>query len=237
MVGARRAEPGQAGEFLAGAEIEHRVGIGEVTNLRVVGRRQAADDRSQGGRPRSPLLVGQRFVPGDDGSEGLGGAPSGEEGLGGADDVERVRLARVARVSPSGDAVAAEDDADRLRVRLLHGRDLEAELESRASPRHPHDAIAEALLGQRLAVRRRRQRDARVRMEMIDMRGIDETVHRGVDRGCRAAAPVQAVVEGGDHLVFSIDSRVDVDERAERDRAGAPRALPSSTCRGHRRNP
>ena len=44
--------------------------------------------------------------------------------------------------------------------------------------------------------------------------GVDEPVHRGVDRGCGAALAVQAVVEGGDHLVLAVHTGVDVDERA-----------------------
>ena len=46
------------------------------------------------------------------------------------------------------------------------------------------------------------------------MRGVDEAVHRRVDRRRRAALAVQAVVERGDHLVLAVDAGVDVDERA-----------------------
>ena len=45
--------------------------------------------------------------------------------------------------------------------------------------------------------------------------GVDEAVHRGVDRRRGAAPAVQAVVEGRDHLVLALDARVDVDERAQ----------------------
>ena len=45
--------------------------------------------------------------------------------------------------------------------------------------------------------------------------GVDEAVHRGVDRRRGAAAAEQAVVERGDHLVLAVDARVDVDERAQ----------------------
>ena len=47
------------------------------------------------------------------------------------------------------------------------------------------------------------------------MRGVDEAVHRGVDRRRGAALAVQAVVERGDHLVLALDAGVDVDERAQ----------------------
>ena len=52
-------------------------------------------------------------------------------------------------------------------------------------------------------------------MEVVDVGGVDEAVHRGVDRRRRAAPAVQAVVERGDHLVLALDARVDVDERAQ----------------------
>ena len=45
--------------------------------------------------------------------------------------------------------------------------------------------------------------------------GSTQAVHRRVDRRRGAAAPVQAVVEGRDHLVLALDARVDVDERPQ----------------------
>ena len=54
-----------------------------------------------------------------------------------------------------------------------------------------------------------------IRMQVVDVRRIDQTMHRGVDRGGRATLAVQGVVERGDHLVFTVDTRVDVDERTE----------------------
>ena len=83
------------------------------------------------------------------------------------------------------------------------------------APRHPHDAVAEALLGQRLAVDGGGQGDAGVGMEVVDVRRLDEAVHRRVDRRRRAAAAVAAEVERGDHLVLAVDARVDVDQRPQ----------------------
>ena len=123
-------------------------------------------------------------------------------------------LGLLAGVAPRGDAVAAEDAADRLRVLLLDRGDVEAELEAGPAPRHPHDLLAEDLLGQRLAVGGGRDRDAGVGVQVVDVRGVHEPVHRGVDRRRRAALAVQAVVERRDHLVLALDARVDVDQRA-----------------------
>ena len=70
-------------------------------------------------------------------------------------------------------------------------------------------------LGQRLAVGGGRQRDAGVGVQVVDVAGVDQAVHRGVDRRRRAAPAVEAEVERGDHLVLALDARVDVDERAQ----------------------
>ena len=67
----------------------------------------------------------------------------------------------------------------------------------------------------RLAIGRGRQGDPRIGVEVIHVAGIDEAVHRGVDRGRRATAAVEAVVERGDHLVLALDARIDIDERAQ----------------------
>ncbi len=147
---------------------------------------------------------------------GCGVAALVDELLRGRDDLQGAGLALVARVAPGGDAVAAEDHADRLRVRLLDRGDVEAELEAGAPPRDPGDPVAEALAGQRLTVRRGRERDAGVGVQVVDVRGLDQAVHRGVDGRGGAALAERAEVERGDHLVLALDPRVDVDEGAQR---------------------
>jgi hypothetical protein len=44
--------------------------------------------------------------------------------------------------------------------------------------------------------------------------GAYQAVHCRVDRRSRATLPVQAVVEGTDHLVLALDSGIDVDQGA-----------------------
>ena len=121
----------------------------------------------------------------------------------------------VRRLAPGGDAVPAEDRADRLGLVPADRRDVEAELEPGPAPRHPGDPVAEAAPRERLAVGGGRERDAGVGVEVVDVGRVDEAVHRGVDRRRRAALAEQAVVERGDHLVLALDARVDVDERAQ----------------------
>src|SRR5262249_55971279 len=101
--------------------------------------------------------------------------------LRGPDDVQRVRLALVAGRAPRGDAVPAQDDPDRVRPGPAYRRDVEAELETGPPPRHPDHPVAEALLGQGLAVGRGGERDPGVRVQVVDVDRLDQAVHRGVD--------------------------------------------------------
>jgi hypothetical protein len=215
VVGAGRAQGGQARVLGGGQEVQDDVGVGEVPDLGAVGGRDPADHRRQCGRLGTPLGLRQRLVARQRGPEGLGRAPLGEEPLRRPDDLEAVGLALLAGLAPGGDPVAAEDAADRLRVLLRDLGHVQPQLEARPPPRHPGHPVAEALAGQLLAVGRGGQRDAGVGVQVVDVCGADQPVHRGVDRRRGAAPPVQAVVEGGDHLVLALDARVDVDQRAE----------------------
>ena len=67
--------------------------------------------------------------------------------------------------------------------------DVDAELEAGSAPWDPHDAVAEALLGQRLPVRRGGEGDAGVGVEVVDVRRLDEGVHRRVDRRRSSPGP------------------------------------------------
>lgn len=154
VVRAGRAERGQRRELLAGQEFEDGVAVGVVPDDALVGRGEPANHRRECGRACTPLNRRQGLEAGDDGAERLGGTPCGQELLGRADDVQGVALALFRGRAPGGDAVAAEDDADRLRVGRLDGRDVQPELEAGTPPVDPRDAVAEALLGQRGAVGR-----------------------------------------------------------------------------------
>ena len=125
------------------------------------------------------------------------------------------RLGLRAGVAPCRDPVAAQDDADGLRVRRRDRGDVQAQLEARAPPRHPHHPIAEAS-----AVSFSPSAAVASAMPESGCRwstcgGVDQPVHRGVDRRGGAAPAVQAEVERGDHLVLALDARVDVDQRAQ----------------------
>ena len=117
VVGATRAERGEPRVLRAGEEVEHHVGVGEVAHHRAVGRREAADGRRERGGLGATFGGGERAVALEGGAERLGLAVLGDVRGGGVDDLEGVRLGLVGGVAPGGDAVPAEDAADRLRVR------------------------------------------------------------------------------------------------------------------------
>ena len=213
VVGARRAERGQSRVLGGGQEVQHHGRVGEVTDHRPVLAGDATDRRREGGRLGKALGLRQGGVPVEGRTERLGLAVLGDVRRGGVDDPERVLLGLGAGLAPGRDAVAAEDAADRLRVVRLDRGDVEAELEAGPAPRDPDDLVAEDLLGQRLAVRGGGDGDAGVGVQVVDVRGVHQAVHRGVDRRCRAALAVQAEVEGRDHLVLTVHARVDVDQR------------------------
>ena len=196
-----------------GEEVEDDVAVGEVADHRLVGGREPAD----GGGDRRGLGpafgLGERGVAVQCWSEGFGFRVFGDVGRGGVDDPQAVGLGLLRGLPPGGDAMPAEDAADRLGVGFLDRGDVEAELEARTPPRHPDDAVAVDLLGQRLAVGRGRDRDPGVGVQVVDVGGVDQAVHRGVDRRSRSALAVQAVVERRDHLVLALDTGVDAGQR------------------------
>ena len=158
---------------------------------------------------QAPAVIGrQRLVPGAHRAERIGPAPLGDEALGAADHVERDRLASVGRVGPGRQPVAPQHHAPQAGIVGRQRCDLQAQLEAGSAPRHPRHLAAEALLGQRLAIHRRRQGDHRVGMQVIHVARIHQRVHRGVDRRRCAAGPPATVIERGHHLVLVIDAAV-----------------------------
>ena len=216
VVGAGRAERGELGVPLAGQEVQHDIAVGEVADLgasvlaspRMTGASAAARaSRSASGSGSYPSSTGART------------APAG-----------RVRPGRPARVRMIASEFASHSSLVSPHAVMPWPPRItpiacgfsaaiaamsSAELEAGPPPRHPLHAVAEDLLGQRLAIDGRGDRDARVGVQVVDVRRVDQAVHRGVDRRGRATLAVQAVGEGSDHLVLAVDAGVDVGERAQ----------------------
>ena len=210
VVRAARPELGECRRLLARQEVEHDVAVRDVPDHRLVVSGDAADRRGERGRTGTSFVGRQCVEARADGAERLVLAVLGDVPLGGVDDPARVRLGLVARVAPRGDAVAAQDRADRVRVLPPDGRDVEAELEARSAPGDPHDLVTEDRRRELGAVRGRGDRDAGVRVQVVHVRGVDQGVHRRVDRRRGAALAVQAEVERGDHVVLVLDAGVDL---------------------------
>ena len=209
VVGARRAEPGETLQVFAGEEFEHDVVVGEVADHRPIGGRHGPYVRSQRGGAGAALVRRERPTIIDDRAERFRPPVLVDVVRRRADHPYRVRLGLVARGAPRGDAVPAEDHADRFGMGVVDRRDVESELEAGASPRHPQHAVTEDLLGELLPIGCGRDRDPAVGVEVIHVVGGDEAVHRGVDRRCRSTLAVAAEVERGDHLVLAFGPGVD----------------------------
>lgn len=151
----------------------------------------------------------------DDRAERLGPAVLLDVPRGRTDDLQGVGLTLLAGLAPRGDPVAAEYAADRLGVGLLERGDVEPELEAGPPPRHPQHPVAEDPRGQFGAVLGGGDGDAGVGVQVVDVDGVDEAVHGGVDGRRGAALAVQAEVERGDHLVLALDARIGVGHGAQ----------------------
>ncbi len=186
-----------------------------MADLTVIG---GGDPAQQGRQRGGPLAAGsgaQRLSPSQHRAERLGAA-LGRKIVGGhPDNLQRVLFAAGRVIAPGGDPVAAQHHADGLRVVALDRGDVQAQLEPRPPPRHPDHSVAKTVGHQLLAIGRGGQRDAGVGVQVVYMCGVDQAVHRGVDRGRGTALSVQAEVESGDHLVLARDARITADQRVQ----------------------
>lgn len=185
-----------------------------MPDLRPVLRGDGPHVRCESRRPLPALGLGQRLVPVEHRPERLRPPRS-------ARNRSAVRMmcselrSHSSDVSPHAVIPCPQDTPDGPRIGLLHGGDVQTELETGPSPRHPYDGVTETLGGQLLPVGGAGERDAGVGVQMVHVRGFDQPVHRRVDRGRRTALAVQAVVERGDHLVLAVDPGVDVGQRPQ----------------------
>ena len=128
------------------------------------------------------------------------------------DHPETVGFRFVARGTPRRDAVTTEHHPNSVRVALVDRCDVEAQLESGAAPGDPGDPGAKDVSGQSFAVCRGRDGNDAVGMQMVDMRSLDQAVHRSVDGWCGSTPAVQAEVKSGHHLVLPGLSGIDGDQ-------------------------
>ena len=99
------------------------------------------------------------------------------------------------------------------RVRGLDRGDVQAQLEAGPAPRHPHHPLPENRAGQLLTIGRGGDRNTGIGMQMIHMRRIHQTMHRGINARRGAALAVQAEIERRDHLILPLHPRIHLHQR------------------------
>ena len=105
--------------------------------------------------------------------------------------------------------MAAEHHALHVRIGLGHRAELQPEVKARPLPGQKAELAAIDLFRQRFGVFARRDRDDRVRMNVIDMAVRDEAVQRRVDRGRARIEVESAMVVERDHLVLMGEAAID----------------------------
>ena len=105
--------------------------------------------------------------------------------------------------------MAAEHDANELRLSSDQVAQAQAEIEAGPLPVEPAEPAAEGIGYVVAAVGGCRERDQRVGMQVIDMGRGKKAVEWRVDRRHRAARAEARVVEQRDHLVLPVEPFVD----------------------------
>src|ERR1700733_10507185 len=105
--------------------------------------------------------------------------------------------------------MAAEHHALHVWIGLSHRAELEPKVEARPLPWQKAEFAAIDLFRQRFCIFTRRDRNDRVRVNMIDMAVRNETVQRCVDRGCARIEVEGAMIIERDHRVLMREATID----------------------------
>ena len=204
MVWARRAQRRKAWHPRTGQEIEHRLAVIKVADHTGVSGGEAADNRCELRRSRSARSFLERLPSSNRCAERRGATVLGDERFRPPDHVEAALLALRAGGAPRRKTVAAEHTADGVRVGGPKGRDVETQLKAGSPPVDPQHFVAEATFRELGAIGRRRERNDRVGVEMINVLLSDEGVHSCVNAGHRPTSSEEAVIKQVNHLVFML---------------------------------
>jgi hypothetical protein len=195
VIRARRAELGQPRRIVAVDKLQRR-GIvldgRDHAPLRAHLAAQPRQHRRQRGAPRRRRQRRAALA-----AEGLRAAVAvGDVALGAVDQLERRPVARSVVIGPVDQPMAAEDHAARLWMGAADPGQRQPQLEARPLPRRPDDLVAVDRARQLGRVCRRRDRDHRIRMHVIDMACRHERMQRRVDRRRTRIEAVGAVRDG-----------------------------------------
>src|SRR5271166_3152238 len=126
----------------------------------------------------------------------------GQPGFGAANRFDRVLIAGFRGVAPGDEAVAGQYDAANVRIGMDRVAQAQAQVEAGPLPWQPSELAAEDFARESFAVARRRDRDNRIGMDMINMRERQERMKRSIDAGGARAAGKGAIVEVWHELIF-----------------------------------
>ena len=215
VVGARGAERGEARRVLGSEEVEYDVRVGEPADDVPIRGRKATHDRREHRCTSAPLHLGQGLVAGTRRPERLGTPVLFEISVRLLDQRQCQGLRLVGRVGPRDDAVAAQHDPVELGLGGDEVAEPQAEVEPGPLPVEPAEPALERRLDVLAAVRRGREGDQGVRMQVVDMGEGKKSVQRRVDRRDRAARSEAGVVEQTDHPVLVVAASVDAFQAAQ----------------------
>ena len=213
VVGTRRADladlgrahgRGERDRLGAPVDLEHEpVGVGE----------ERAAERGKGLREEEidTPFVALRDLPAAQAEPAL--RRRLDRARGARDELDRGLVALVTARAPGDEAVLLEQDGARGRLLLEELGDPARHVEARPLVVEPDGLVAERLVGEPPPVGRRGQRDHRVGVRVVDVRGRDERVEQGLDRRPRLVRPQRAAEKVVDHL--GVVHRLAVAQRQE----------------------
>ncbi len=207
MVGAGGAQRRQLLEPVRVDELQHRGRHVDMADLGLAGADPAAQPRQQAAHDPPPLVLRQRLEPrpAERGRPVVGVEPV----LRLLDDAQRGLVAGLAVLPPGEQPVAAEHAAHMMRVGARDRLQLQPQLVARALPGQPADLVAVDLAGQGLRAPRRRDRDHRVRVDMVDVAIGQVGVQRRVDAGGARVEVEGAVRQVAHHLVLVREAAIE----------------------------
>ena len=213
VIRAGRPKRGQRFEILRIDELQHRRRVGEVANLALACGNMLANGGQELRRNIAPVGPRQRFDA--RATEGCSLRLRTEPFGGLVDHLQRDPIAFLRGWRPGEQPVPAEHHALHVGIGFSHRAKLQSQIEARPLPRQKAELAAVDLFRQRFGVFARRDRDDRVRVNMIDMNVRNEAVQRRVDRGCARIEVEGAMIIERDHLVLVLEATIDRLEAVE----------------------
>ena len=210
VIGATGAQERKILGVLRVDKLEHVGRIAEAGDPPVLGAHLAAKIRCDLNGKLLAIAAGWHNFPAEPGRAFLNSVAMNElPDL--VDDGKRVQVALALRLAPGEQSVAAQHDAVATGIRFDSLAHRQSQFKAGPLPWNPNQRVIELaveLVHLGLAVAGRSQRNAPVRMEMIDMRKWQESMQRRIDRSGYGIAAESAKRIQPDHVVLCVDALV-----------------------------